>query len=283
MIPAGLHDKIVNQASDLPVMSVISSKVVKMVSSDNSSAKDLGALIARDQSLTAKVLKLANSALYSFSHDIPSIREAIVVLGLKTLKSLVVTVSFRQIYGEQQALNLEESLMWKHSIVVAITSREIAQKMMLSDPYEAFTAGLIHDIGKVVLSKYVGSIFSKIFQKVCNEGISFNEAERQILGFTHNRLGASVLKKWNFPDVLVHVVEEHNDLEKARNGDRLSLLVYCANRLALASGYGVGGSTEKDLFPDEMIADLKIAKADIEDIRNRVDRIMEEEDSFLKI
>ena len=283
MLPKGIFEKLVAQATDLPAMSVIASKAVKLVSSDTASAKDLGEIISRDQAIATKVLKLANSALYSFSREITSIREAVVVLGFKTLKSLLLTVSYMEIHGDMKALSLEESLMWKHSIATALFSREIVREIKTDDPDELFTAGLIHDIGKVILSKYLGSIFSKIFQRVYNEEQSFNMIEKNTLGFTHNELGAAVLRKWQFPDLLIQVVQNHNDIEKARaSASRTPLIVYCANRLALAAGYGKGHITESDSNPPELISDLKMRRDRIDIITNQVNNTMAIEDSFLQ-
>ena len=164
------------------------------------------------------------------------------------------------------------------------SARETARELNMGNPDEVFTAGLIHDIGKIVLDRYFSSVFSKIFQQVLNEDLSFFEAENAVLGFTHNKLGGAILGKWKFPEVLVEVVERHNDIELARQSEStLPLIIYCANRLALASGYGAGKSSDDDFYPVGLTEDLKMSKNSVEAIRRRVNKIMEEEDSFLKI
>jgi HD-like signal output (HDOD) protein len=155
----GANDQLKNiimTTRDLPAMPQVASKVLELSSDPNTSAQQLQQIIADDQAMTARILKIANSAMYSCSRKVKTLTEAIVMLGFNSIRSLVVTSAARNLYNTRNSTTgLKERLLWEHSIGVAFACRLLVQDRMPALAEEAFLAGLMHDIGKLVLNLQV--------------------------------------------------------------------------------------------------------------------------------
>ncbi len=231
-------------AQDLPPFPAVAHQVMQLVRSPDSSAFDLERVISKDSALAARVLKISNSALYGVSRTITTLSRAVVILGMKTLQSLVVAASSEAIYRTR---SFKDKLLWDHALAVALVSRWLARKKGYRDAEEAFVAGLLHDIGKAVLDLNRPNRYQDVVQVVYNEGVTFLQAENRLLGFDHAEVGAIVARKWNLAPGLQEAIRLHHDPELARQDSTLCALVCLANAICVRLGVGPERFPELDL------------------------------------
>ena len=238
-------EQVLEKVNKLPEVYGIAVRVAKMLNDEMTSANDLAKVISLDQALTIKLLRVCNSAYYGFSRKIVSVGDAISKLGFKTLKSLVfVAISHSVLNREVKGYDLQNGALWTNSISCAVYARYLAKISHYPDPETAFTAGLLRDLGKLIVHEYVGHNYSKILELVTTEHISFSKAEEQILGFNHTQIGSAAAKKWNFPNILVDAISYHHNPDEAINTDcediKLVYITHIADALTMMLGQGIG-------------------------------------------
>jgi HD-like signal output (HDOD) protein len=237
---------IVMTTRDLPAMPQVASKVLELSSDPNTSAAQLQQVISDDQAMTARILKIANSAMYSCSRKIKTLTEAIVMLGFNSIRSLVVTSAARNLYNMKSSPSgLKERLMWEHSIGCGFACRLLAESKAPALTEEAFLAGLLHDIGKLVLTQRLPAEFDEIVQTVYNENRPFAATEREVLGFDHAQVGALLVNKWKFSPGLESVILHHHNPEALSPDEPLLLFLDLGNKLC--HKLGIGFLEEPDL------------------------------------
>lgn len=243
-----LH-KIIMTTRDLPAMPQVAGKVLELSSDPNTSAGLLQQVISDDQAMTGRILKIANSAMYSCSRKIKTLTEAIVMLGFNSIRSLVVTSAARNLYktGNSSRTGLKERLLWEHSIGCAFACKLMVASRIPSLQEEAFLAGLMHDIGKLVLNLQVPEVFDEIVQVVYNENKSFAETERSFLDFDHTHVGSLLVNKWKLSPMLEDVILEHHSEDSFTADKPLLLYLDLANRICHKLGVGFTENTDLDL------------------------------------
>ena len=230
---------IIMTTRDLPAMPQVASKVLELSSDPNTSAIQLQQIISDDQAMTARILKIANSAMYSCSRKVKTLTEAIVMLGFNSIRSLVVTSAARNLYNTRNATTgLKERLLWEHSIGVAFACRLLVQDRVPSLAEEAFLAGLMHDIGKLVLNLWVPEQFDEVVQIVYNDNRPFDVTEKEILGFNHAEVGALLVNKWNLSPMLEDTILNHHTPEAMTTENPLLLYLDLANKICHKLGIG---------------------------------------------
>jgi len=197
-------------AADLPTIPVVAIKVMQLIESEQATAEELAKVVASDPAVAARVLKISNSSFYGCQRQIQTLSSAIVVLGFSTLRSLVVAASVKQVY---KPYGLTEKMLWEHSFAAGLAARIIAKQTRAANEEEAFLAGLFHDIGKIIMNSLDRAKFQEVMQHCYNEGISFGDAERSVYPFSHDEVGAYVIKKWNLPEVLTTAILQHHTME----------------------------------------------------------------------
>lgn len=231
-------------ASDLPTIPVVATKVMQLIESESATADELAKVVASDPAVAARVLKISNSSFYGCQRQIQTLSHAIVVLGFATLKSLVVAASVKQVY---QPYGLTEKMLWQHSFGAGLAARIVAKETRMVSEEEAFLGGLFHDIGKIIMNAMNNSQFQDAMQRCFNDGITFAEAERQVYSYTHSEVGGLVIKKWNFPDLLMHAVLNHHSFAFAEDEDSYQVSLTCVVGLANLFCHKVGiGIREPD-------------------------------------
>lgn len=227
-------------ASDLPTIPVVAVKVMQLIESETASAEELAKVVASDPAVAARVLKISNSSFYGCQRQIQTLSHAIVVLGFATLKSLVVAASVKQVY---QPYGLTEKMLWEHSFGAGLAARIIARETRLASEEQAFLGGLFHDLGKIVMNTMNSDQFRDVMMRCYNDGLTFEEAERQVYPYTHAEVGGLVIKKWNFPDMLMRAVLNHHLLEFAEDEDfcqvNLTCIVGLSNMFCHKAGIGI--------------------------------------------
>ncbi len=244
----GQLNTIIMSTRDLPAMPQVAAKVLELSSDPNTSAAQLQQVIGDDQAMTARILKIANSAMYSCSRKIKTLTEAIVMLGFNSIRSLVVTSAARNLYNTKtNRTGLKERLLWEHSIGAAFACRFLAEKHHPSLTEEAFLAGLMHDIGKLVLNLRMPEKFDEIVQVVYNENRPFVTTEHEVFGFDHTHVGAMLANKWKLSPMLEEVIRDHHTEEKFSADNHLLLYLDLANKLTRKMGIGFIDDPDLDI------------------------------------
>ncbi len=220
---------------NLPTLPGMIDKISRAVESKRFSAADIGKLISRDQVLTAKVLKLANSAFFGFSRKVGSLTQALVLLGFDVVKGLILTSSVFDLMK-----NKGEDL-WHHSMGVATAATIIAVQAGMPDAEEASLAGLLHDLGKVVIRVHMPDDSASINELVEVEGLALREAEYEVLGFNHTQVGQWLAESWKLPEELSEPIRWHHKPEGSRKAPQMTAAVHLADCLVRGFGYGDGG------------------------------------------
>ncbi len=233
--------EIIDKIDNLPPMPAIAVQLMEAASDPDVDMNVVASWIARDPGMTATLLKLCNSSFYGFSKKVSSIRQAAAIFGLNKITQLAVTaLSSRYLVGASSGYALASGELWKHSITTASAAEKIAMKSGYGDTGLAFTAGLLHDIGKIIIHEYVGDRLGEIREKAETGNIGFLMAEREVLGFGHSEVGAMLMEKWNFPNALVDAIRYHHNSEAAETDVALARIVQMADAVSMTMGLGLG-------------------------------------------
>jgi putative nucleotidyltransferase with HDIG domain len=220
-------DQIVQTTGDLPTMPHIATLVMQKVADPNTTSKDLHETISKDQALAARILKIANSPFYGCARHINRLTDAIMVMGFNAIRSLVTASALNDLL---KSYGLIEKLLWEHSTGCAALSKKIAKAVRYSKTEEAFLAGLLHDVGKIVINLKMPDKMREIVQEVYNNpGTTFAEVELDTLGFTHAQVGQLVARKWMFAEEMEEAIGCHHEPERAKVLPALSYVVNLAN------------------------------------------------------
>ncbi len=225
----------VRRIKNLPTVPGIVAKISRMVENPETSAAEVGRLISQDQVLSAKVLRMANSAFFGMSRKISSIPQALVILGFDVVKGLVLTSSVFDMIQKSMAG------LWEHSIGCAAASGAIATVLGREDAEEILVAGLLHDLGKVVLALNMPDEMKSIKEKVVKENMYFYEAENAVLDFHHGEVGQWLAEHWNLPESLAEPMRLHHHPEKAVLRPECTAIVHLADIMIRAWGFGYAG------------------------------------------
>lgn len=236
-----LKKRILRKVQSLPPMPQTIFKAREILADPDSSFADLAKVIEVDQSLTARVLKLANSAYYGMVSKVSSLQHASVVLGYKTIGELVTLAGSSSILGKTlEGYGCDAGNLWQHSLAVGFGAKFIANKVRPEFSQDAFTAGLLHDIGKIVLDPYVLD-WKDQFEPYINNNKTFLDAEKDILGFDHCEIAAELCDLWKIPKALVNAINYHHYPSRLKNSDDpLADMVHIADVAAMMTGLGAG-------------------------------------------
>ncbi len=262
--------ELLKAVKDLPPMPKVLFKIQKLLIDPNSDAKQIAGYIETDQALAAKVLRMANSPFYGMTGKVSSVQHAAVILGFKTLGELTMLAGFSDLMGKKlpgYGYNSDE--LWRHSLAVALASRIIAEKINPELSNEALTAGLIHDMGKVILDPYVLDRREAFDVFVENENQTFLIAEKHVLGFDHAEIASEICLKWKFPDSLALAIKYHHNPSRS-NGNEMAFILHLADYIAVLSGSGYGYDEILDVREEGTEEFLSIHQQDMKKIENLI-------------
>jgi len=251
----------IQRIKNLPTIPPIVAKISKMVESPTTSSADVGKVISQDQVLSAQILRMANSPFFGMSRKISSVTQALVILGFDVIKGLVLTSSVFEM--------MQKSIvgLWEHSIGSAATARVLANLVGQSEEEEVSVAGLLHDLGKVVMSVQLeDKARDEIVALVQKKKTSRYEAENEVLGFTHAQVGLWLAEHWKLPQSLAEPMCYHHQPEKARHAPKQTAIVHLANIIIRARGFGFGGDPYVPPLSKEAWELLGLKTDDFQDI-----------------
>ena len=237
MIGVGqLTDRLLS-IKDLPTFPTTALEVMRLASDSDSSAAELAKIISKDPPLATKILRVANSPYYGFAKKISTIEWAIVALGFESLRETILSLTLIDLFRGSAMKNFDPRKFWKHSIDTASAGRSLAREIRYRIPGEAYAAGLLHDIGTLVLYRYFQEDFEEINRLVSEESMQPSQAELVVTGTTHGEIGAWLASKWSFPGYLVEAIQFHHTPAYAEINPELTAITHVASLIASQSGY----------------------------------------------
>ncbi|MBE9545926.1 MAG: HDOD domain-containing protein [Proteobacteria bacterium] len=266
-----LRAKIYSKIDELPTLPAVIPKLLSLTESDRSNASDVTDVIFRDPALTSKILKVANSAYYGFSQEISNLERAVALLGFNMVKSLALSIGvIHSLPSGKKSLNFSQEGLWIHSLAVATVMQEFGERFGKGDDKgHLFIIGLLHDIGKIVLDQFFSELFQQVLEETHNRGkAELYMAERRVIGFDHGEVGAMLLTRWRFPDMISNPIEFHHQTEIPEGTDANDVAILrIANVLPQELGLGDEGNPVSPEIDEEDLKILKMKEKELEDMR----------------
>jgi len=258
--------KIIKEIDRLEPIPRVANKIMSLADDPDCPMSELSELILYDQALTANLLRICNSAYFGLSGRIDSVHHAVVFLGLAQVTDLVLLAgSAANLKKEQKGYGLHEGELWRNSVSSALIARELAEKKGSKNNHLIFTAALLKDIGKIILSRYVSDSFETIHGLVSEQGFSFREAEKKVLGIDHAEVGAMVGEAWKFSARMVEIIRNHHLSEKTQDSDFETSIVHLADILCMMMGIGVGSDGLAYRFHRGVVERLGFTEKDMQE------------------
>lgn len=229
----------VDQIETLPPLAAVVERMLAVTASPHSSANDVAKVLCEDQTVAAKVLRVANSSFYGAPQNVTQVSRAVVMLGSVAVRNLVIGICARDALSSSGPQEAEHDELWRHSIAVAAACDLIAQQIGYQPSEEAFLAGLLHDIGQLAMVALEPKAFRAVFQAQ-NQGIPFLALERSHLELDHTEAGSQLLQRWGLPDALCYVIRHHHDRELREEDHHARLLAIVMLGDIFAHLIGVG-------------------------------------------
>ncbi len=227
--------KVIKDVRSLPTIPGIIAKVLLLLDDNKTSFKEISRLISSDQTLSSRILRLANSPFYRFPGHVSTIPAAMLMLGSKAIKGLVLTSIIFEM-TDKNSLGY-----WEHSLGTATAANIIAKRLRVAKPEEVSTAALLHDIGKVIIKSKLRDDYEALLTQIKEKEVSMREAELEMFEVDHAEVGGWAVSSWGLPEVLCEPIACHHDVEKAETYRVEAAIVHLADILIKANGFGFTG------------------------------------------
>jgi putative nucleotidyltransferase with HDIG domain len=222
-------EKIINNAGELVSLPDVFVRVNELVNNPHASAADIGQAVEQDAALTARLLKIVNSPYYGFPSSIDTISRAITIIGIQDLHDLVLATATVGTLSkiDSERINIEK--FWRHSLYCAVISKILAEHLHENSTERMFVTGLLHDIGTLVMYQAIPDECSQAIELAKETGQDVHAAEKSIIGFSHNEVGAELATRWNLPGNIIEVIRHHHEPEQANSHPLDVALIHIAN------------------------------------------------------
>lgn len=266
------QEKIAGMVDAMPAFSSSVTRVMEMTADINCCPRDLVEVIDHDPVMTVKILKLVNSPYFGLRNEIVSIKQAVVILGINTLKNLALTIAAVGMLPKQSINGFDNKEFLLHSLGVAALARLLSQRVGVpaKESTEYFVAGLLHDFGKVVLVQYLPDEMKSALSLASTGEMDLCDAELEIFGSTHPEFGAMLARKWRLPEPLIISIAEHHKPTEENDDSCMRDCVIAANSLVKKAAFGSSGNPYIADLPDAVAkrfgGDLEFLVADLGDV-----------------
>jgi HD-like signal output (HDOD) protein len=269
----------------LPTLPQVASRLMQVMSNPYASAGDVAALVSRDMSLAARVLRLANSAFYGMPRKITNLTNAVVILGNKVINTLVLTVTVYDMFPQDKESRLfDRRSFWRHCLGCGLMAKLLSKRLhraVVFDAEEAFCAGLLHDIGKVVMEQYLHDDFRKALRYGADNGVSAFDAELRSIGYTHTDVAEWLTRQWELPSILRHPIIYHHRPGEAEEYREAIVLCHCADWLCHQLGLTLGEGPAAPQLSRAGLGELGITEEDLESVRESLPGELDNMSAFL--
>jgi len=260
-------DEIISKTTDLPSLPIAVLRVAQESASAAASTATVAECLATDQALSARVLRLANSAYYGLPRQVKDLREAVMVLGMRCVRNLaIVASSYPWLSKSQNGYGLPPEVLWQHSIGVAVASQLVARHKAVHPDESAFTAGLLHDLGMTVMGVWLERGRADVVKLVQKDGMSLSDGEARICGFDHTEVGARLAESWNLPPEIVEAIRYHHTPDDCDPRSELADCVHFGDYLTYSLGVGLGAHIPYYFLSKAAVTRLGLQAGDVERI-----------------
>lgn len=263
---------------NLGSLSIVVTDVLTLLGQDNVDLPSLELRIAKDQALTARILRIANSPFYGLSRQIASLKEATVVLGVHTIRNVVTTAGVMSLFSGEGASGFDRFAFWQHAIGTGVAAKVVGSRCGM-DGETAFTAGLLHDVGKLVVDTVMPDEFHSALRLARERGCLLLDAEREVMGFDHAFAGRLAAERWRLPEVVTRAVGDHHTPATSANG--LAGVVHLGDILCRCLDIGDGGDNSIPALDEATWRRLGIQWSDIDPLLDEIDRLNIHSNLFL--
>ncbi len=243
--------KLVDRIQGLPTLPVMMTNINQMILNPHTSPKEVAHVISNDPSLTSKVLRVVNSSFYGFN----------------TIKSIVLSSTIFDVFRRTvKPGDFDRTQFWKHSIGCGAAAKAIGRRLNYPMLEELFIAGLLHDVGKIVMDQYMPDKFAEVVSVVHSRDCLISEAEMQVLGATHADVGAWLFEKWNLSKGLIETTRCHHNPALAGENQKLAEVIHLADILIRAMRFGNGGDNKIPAISETAWRSLGLQHSDFDDL-----------------
>lgn len=274
--------KFIRRIDSLPALPTVVAHVNEIVESPTASASDINNAIRRDVALSARILKLVNSSFYGFPRKISSITHAVVILGLPTVRNVVLSAFVLDAFSGK-GLPFGHREFWIHSLGVGAAANALAKRRRLAETEDAFVAGLLHDVGKIVLHQYARADFNDALRIVAERDCLLYDAEREVMATSHAEIGSLLLDTWHLPSHLVESVALHHTPDVATQSPDLTAVVHVADILTRALLVGSGGDLRIPRASHAAWTRIGVAVGEVDDLVREIAGEVRKIDAFIEL
>jgi putative nucleotidyltransferase with HDIG domain len=219
-------------AHSIPTMPAAAQKAFQLATDPRAEARDFISVIESDEALSARVMKIANSVYFDRGKPSTTIEDSVIIIGINELRCLLNATSLAEVFPSKHTARTQ---LWANDIATALIARTLAERFLPAKAEIAFLAGLMHDIGKLLLLQRAGDLYLQVLKKVEQEDLSFGEAEEQLFPFTHTEVGHLIAERWHFSPEIIAVIRGHHTPPDEVG---LTTIVHAADAFAHALGLG---------------------------------------------
>jgi len=280
---ASKYKRDITKIDNLPTLPTVYTEVEGLCKNPDVSADELSKVIETDPSISLKLLNLANSAFFGFSRQIKSVRDAISLLGNQTVQNSVLNIAiFEATKDLKNSAGLDKNAFWLHSAAVGACARVLTEKLNLDRP-ESFTAGIIHDMGKIILDALYTDFFAEAIARVQSSDLTLYQAEEETIGLNHCQIGRELCENWNLPVELIEAVSYHHRPSSAEKDSQMASLIHLGDILSRKFGVGSGGDSQ---VPEPMpgaFKRLQITEEQLEALEPEMQEAIDRDKAILSI
>jgi putative nucleotidyltransferase with HDIG domain len=268
----------------MPSLSPVIHKVNEVANNIRSSAQDLTDVIQFDPVLTAKVIRMVNSAYFGLPQEVKSLKQAVVMLGVNTIKNVAISSAILGKSYLKGSSVLDGEDFWKHSLGVAVASKMIAKRLEVEEKFleEYFIAGLIHDIGKILINNSFPEELKKIIEISSQKNILITEIEKGVMGLSHEEIGIAIGKKWKFENNLLYAVGRHHQPVLTGSSAIFSIVVGVADTFVKMQKIGFSGNYRITPISEEVWKVLNLNEESVFAALGEINREIDKAKIFLK-
>ena len=236
----------------LPPIPVVMAELLKALGDEDVGMNDLAKIIAKDPSMSMNVLKIANSAFYRLPYKVATVDHAVRMLGMKEITMICVACgAYRALMPRrnEQTFNFDD--FWKHSVATGVIARKICRELRIGDHNIAYFLGLLHDVGKIILDRFAHDIYTIVIQTTFDECVSMIEAEKHLIGESHDVIGGFVMERWKLPEIFADAARYHHSVMESPEHNRVIVgAISLADQLARVRYFGFGGDKSGVVFSE---------------------------------
>ncbi len=280
-LPPALQ-KALSKVTEVGALPEVTVQIVHVVEDPDATARDIQEVVQADPALATKLLKVVNSAFYGLPSQIASLDRAILMLGLNVVKNLALATSLTKLLkAEPISKEFGPRDLWRHCIAVGVGARQIAELTRVAQRDEAFVAGLVHDLGLIVLQQVAGNEMSQVAETCYREPQNYCDVEQQLIGADHQVVGAALANKWKFPVLLRNAVGYHHDPSALQpEYQKVATAVYVADTLSSRARLGYWLPAQTQEISDWMVDLLALTPDQITQLTEQLPQLLEEAEAI---